>query len=63
MLGFAFPHLTGLFIPLAAKCRDTRFRALHFMGVFTPVAAAPTHPRFAWARTVYPRCKRNAKSP
>ena len=33
------------------------------MGVFTPVAAAPAHPRFAWARTVYPRCKRNAKSP
>ena len=34
---------------------------LRFMGVFTPVAAP--HPRFAWARTVYPRCKRNAKSP
>ena len=53
-LGFAFPHLTGLFTPVAAFCRDPRFRALHFMGVFTPVAAAP-HPRFAWARTVYPR--------
>ena len=36
---------------------------LRFMGVFIPVAAAPAHPRFAWARTVYPRCKRNAKSP
>ena len=36
---------------------------LRFMGVFTPVAAAPAHPRFAWACTVYPRCKRNAKSP
>ena len=28
-----------------------------------PRSAAPPHPRFAWARTVYPRCKRNAKSP
>ena len=63
VLGFTFPHPTGLFTPVAAFCRDPRFRALHFMGVFTPVAAAPAHPRFAWARTVYPRCKRNAKSP
>lgn len=63
VLGFTFPHPTGLFTPVAAFCRDPRFRALHFMWVFTPVAAAPAHPRFAWARTVYPRCKRNAKSP
>ena len=38
VLGFAFPHLTGLFTPVAAKCRDARFLALRFMGVFTPVA-------------------------
>ena len=62
-LGFAFPCATGLFIPLAAKCRDARFRARHFMGVFTPVAAAPAHPRFAWARTVYPRCHATPSPP
>ena len=61
-LGFAFPHLTGLFTPVAAFCRDPRFRALHFMGLFTPVAAAP-HPRFAWARTVYPRCHATPSPP
>ena len=42
----------------AAKCRDAWFRAPRFRMVFIPVAprsAAPPHPRFAWARTVYPR--------
>ena len=42
----------------AAKCRDAWFRAPRFRVVFIPVAprsAAPPHPRFAWARTVYPR--------
>ena len=41
VLGFTFPHPTGLFTPVAAFCRDTCFCALHFMGVFTPVAAPP----------------------
>ena len=31
-LGFAFPHPTGLFIPLAAFCRDAWFRALVLWG-------------------------------
>ena len=34
---------------------------LRFMGVFTPVAAP--HPRFAWARTVYPRCHATPSPP
>ena len=43
VLGFAFPHPTGLFIPLAAFCRDVWFRTPHPTGVFVPLAA-PVQP-------------------
>ena len=49
--------------------RSPRFAAIHafallvLWGVYPGRGTAAPHPRFAWARTVYPRCKRNAKSP
>ena len=51
MLGFA-PSFYGGVYPGRRRARPS-----------TVALAKVGHPRFAWARTVYPRCKRNAKSP
>ena len=49
--------------PKAQVGRDSQPPRFNDGRLPTAPTAAPAHPRFAWARTVYPRCKRNAKSP
>jgi len=60
---FAFPHPTGLFTPVAAFCRDPRFRTPRFMGVFIPVAAPPRRIRASLGPARFTRVANATPSP